>query len=400
VILQFWNRTSNEVFGVTINIAPTVVSPPRVEGSSSGTGILPSQAIRELIAGRRIRSAQAITDAQIQPASIDLRLGSVAYRVRASFLPGKSSTVETKLGNLSLAEFDLRREQIFETGCVYIVPLMEELSLPDDVSAKANPKSTTGRLDIFTRLLIDGGEEFERIPRGYQGKLYAEIVSRTFPVGVQEGMRLNQLRFIHGRERMSDRMLANLDRQEGLVYNAEAATKADIQQGLWIRLDLRGDNENEIVAFKAKKHAPVIHLNKVGFYEREDFWEPIYGRAGRGAILDPGDFYLLASKEKIRVPPYVAAEMVPFDPIVGEFRIHYAGFFDPGFGYGSSDILGTRAVLEVRAHEVPILMEDNQKVGRLLYSELMAAPDKVYGPSIGSSYQQQGLTLSKQFKKL
>jgi dCTP deaminase len=370
-----------------------------MEGSSSGTGILPSQFIRELIASRRIRSARAIADGQIQPASIDLRLGPVAYRVRASFLPGKNSTVEAKLGNLSLAEVDLAREQIFETGCVYVVPLMEELTLADNVSAKANPKSTTGRLDIFTRLLIDGGEEFERVPRGYDGKLYAEIVSRTFPIAVQEGMRLNQLRFVHGRERVSDKMLAILDRQEGLVYNADAATKADIQQGLWIRLDLQGDNEDQIVAFKAKENAPVIHLNKVAFYEREDFWDPIYSRAGRGAILDPGDFYLLASKEKIRVPPYVAAEMVPFDPVVGEFRIHYAGFFDPGFGYGSSDILGTKAVLEVRAHEVPILMEDNQKVGRLLYSELMAIPDKVYGPSIGSSYQQQGLTLSKQFKK-
>jgi dCTP deaminase len=385
---------------VSINTAPSLAVGSRVEASSSGSGILPSQFIRELIASGRIRCAQPVADGQIQPASIDLRLGPLAYRVRASFLPGKNSTVEAKLSRLSLAEVDLTREQIFETGCVYIVPLMEELALADDVSAKANPKSTTGRLDIFTRLLIDGGEEFERVPRGYHGKLYAEIVSRTFPIAVQEGMRLNQLRFIHGRERVSDKMLANLDRQEGLVYNQEVATKADIQEGLWIRLDLRGENEHQIVAYKAKRNGPVIHLNKVGFYDLEDFWDAIYSRAGRGVILDPGDFYLLASKEKIRVPPYVAAEMVPFDPIVGEFRIHYAGFFDPGFGYGSSDILGTKAVLEVRAHEVPILMEDNQKVGRLLYSELMAIPDKVYGPSIGSSYQQQVLTPSKQFKRV
>jgi dCTP deaminase len=389
---------------VTMNTTPSLAGEQRVEGSSQATGILPSQLIRELLASNRIRSARPISDEQIQPASIDLRLGSLAYRVRASFLPGKNSTVEAKLGNLALAEVDLSREQIFETGCVYVVPLMEALELTDDISAKANPKSTTGRLDIFTRLLIDCGEEFERIPRGYKGKLYAEIVSRTFPVAVQEGMRLNQLRFIRGRERMSDKMLASLDRQEGLVYNEDEgrAAKANIQQGLWIRLDLRGDRENEIVAFKAKRNAPVIHLNKIDLYEREDFWEPIRSRssqAGRGAILDPGDFYLLASKEKIRVPPSVAAEMVPFDPVMGEFRIHYAGFFDPGFGYGSSDIRGTKAVLEVRAHEVPILMEDNQKVGRLIYSELMAIPDKVYGPSIGSSYQQQGLTLSKQFKK-
>jgi dCTP deaminase len=370
-----------------------------VEGCLDGTGLLPSQSIRDLIRSGRISSVQAIGEEQIQPASIDLRLGPVAYRVRASFLPGRESTVEAKLRNLALVEVDLTREQIFERGCVHIVPLMEELALPDDISAKANPKSTTGRLDVFTRLIIDGGEEFERVPRGYGGKLYAEFVSRTFPVAVQAGMRLNQLRFVRGRERISDKMLASLDRQERLVYNEDTAAKANIQQGLWIRLDLQGDSESQIVAFKAKKNAPVIHLNKVNFYDPEEFWEPVHSRAGRGAILDPGDFYLLASKEKIRVPPSVAAEMVPFDPTVGEFRIHYAGFFDPGFGYGSSDILGTKAVLEVRAHEVPILMEDNQKVGRLIYSELMAIPDKVYGPSIGSSYQQQALALSKQFKK-
>lgn len=372
------------------------------EGFSEATGILPSQLIRELVASGAINSDKTVGDEQVQPASIDLRLGPVAYRVRASFLPGKNSTVDAKLQSLALAQVDLSREQIFETGCVYVVPLSEELALPDDISAKANPKSTTGRLDVFVRLMVDNGEEFERAPRGYHGKLYAEIVSRTFPVAVQEGMRLNQLRFIRGRERISDKMLTSLDRQEGLVYTdaEDTAARAQIQQGLWIRLDLCGDRENEIVAFKAKRNAPVIHLNNVGFYDREDFWQPIRSRPGHGAILDPGDFYLLASKEKIRVPPSVAAEMVPFDPIVGEFRIHYAGFFDPGFGYGSSDIRGTKAVLEVRAHEVPILMEDNQKVGRLIYSELMAVPDKVYGPSIGSSYQQQGLTLSKQFKKV
>jgi dCTP deaminase len=387
---------------VTTDAASLFADSLGLESWSQGTGILPSQFIGDLITSSRLLSSQPIDDAQIQPASIDLRLGPLAYRVRASFLPGKNSTVAGKLRNLALAEVDLSREPIFEKGCVYIVPLMEELALPSEMSAKANPKSTTGRLDIFTRLITDGGEEFEKVPRGYRGKLYVEIVSRTFPIAVTSGMRLNQLRFIRGKERVSDKMLTSLDRQEGLVYNddEETASRANIQQGLWIRLDLRGDNDNEIVAFKAKRNAPVIHLNKVAFYDPEDFWEPIYGRANKGAILDPGDFYLLASKEKIRVPPSFAAEMVPFDPTIGEFRIHYAGFFDPGFGYGSSDIRGTKAVLEVRAHEVPILMEDNQKVGRLIYSELMEVPKKIYGPSIGSSYQQQGLALSKQFKRV
>lgn len=386
---------------MSANTASLAGGGPDIDSRAQASGILPCQGIRQLIHSGHVCAATSITDEQIQPASIDLRLGSIAYRVRASFLPGKNSTVEAKLHTLTLAEIDLSREPIFEKGCVHIVPLVEELALPPDISAKANPKSTTGRLDIFTRLIFDGGEGFERIPRGYKGKVYAEIVSRTFPVAIKDGMRLNQLRFIRGKERMSDKMLASLDRQEGLVYGDDenAAARADIQQGLWIRLNLRGENDREIVAYKAKKNAPVIHLNRVGFYEPEDFWEPIYGRGGRGVVLDPGDFYLLASKEKVRVPPSVAAEMVPFDPSVGEFRIHYAGFFDPGFGYGSRDILGTKAVLEVRAHEVPILMEDNQKVGRLIYSELASPPDKVYGPAIGSSYQQQGLTLSKQFKR-
>ncbi|MGH9445981.1 MAG: 2'-deoxycytidine 5'-triphosphate deaminase [Terriglobia bacterium] len=364
-------------------------------------GILPSQFIRELIDAKRIMAINPVEDAQIQPASIDVRLGPIAYRVRASFLPGKNSTVEAKLQSLALTEVDLVREAVFETGCVYVVPLMEELALAEDLAAKANPKSTTGRLDIFTRLLTDGGEEFERVPRGYRGKLYAEIVSRTFPVAVKEGMSLNQLRFVRKRERMSDKMLTSLDRQEGLVYKGEdVAARANIQQGLWISLDLQGESENSVVALKARKNAPVIHLNKVGFYEPDEFWEPIRRRPDRAIILDADDFYLLASKEKIRVPPSVAAEMVPFDPAVGEFRIHYAGFFDPGFGYGNSDIRGTKAVLEVRAHETAIFMEDDQKVGRLIYSELMAVPSKLYGPSIGSSYQQQGLALSKQFKRL
>lgn len=364
-------------------------------------GILPFQSIRAMIDAGYIQSTEQISNSQIQPASIDLRLGPVAYRVAASFLPGANAAVDARIRQFSMAEVDLTRLAIFERGCVYIVPLIEELALPKDVAAKANPKSTTGRLDIFTRLILDYGTEFERVPHGYRGKLYAEIVPRTFSIGVRAGMKLNQLRFIRGKERDSDRMLANLDKQEGLVYRdgEDTAAQAHIRQGLWITVDLEGDAANAVVAYKARKNAPVIHLDRVGYYDPDDFWEPIRSRAEKGLILDQDDFYLLASKEKIRVPPSVAAEMVPFDASVGEFRIHYAGFFDPGFGYGTSDILGTKAVLEVRAHEVPILMEHEQMVGRLIYSQLIAEPQVVYGTAIGSSYQQQGLALSKQFKR-
>lgn len=364
------------------------------------TGILPSQTIRELMRSERIHATEFITEEQIQPASMDLRLGRVAYRVRASFLPGPQSRVEERISELQISQIDLSQGGIFEKGCVYIVPLMEELALPKEVEARANPKSTTGRLDIFTRLITDYGTEFERVARGYRGKLFAEIVSRTFTIHVRAGMKLNQVRFMRGNPPSHDRALTELDEKETLVYGDEdSPARANIDRGLRISVKLCPDNGTDIVAYRAKKNAPVLDLEKRDHYEPAEFWEIVRSSAGRGIILDPGDFYLLASKERIRVPPDFAAEMVPFDPSIGEFRVHYAGFFDPGFGYGLSDIPGTVAVLEVRAHEVPILIDHAQVVGRLVYSQMIARPDKIYGVAIGSSYQMQGLALSKQFRK-
>jgi dCTP deaminase len=364
------------------------------------TGILPAQSIRELIARGRIEASEEITEEQIQPASIDLRLGEVAYRVRASFLPGPDCTVQDKVSALLITEIDLTEGVVFEPGCVYIVPLMEELRLPKNVEARANPRSTTGRLDIFTRLITDYGSEFERVRPGYRGGLFAEIVSRTFNIRVRKGTKLNQLRFIRGSPPSHDGPLAELDEREKLVYeDEEGPVKAKIDKGLRISVRLSAEGETDLVACRAKKHAPVIDLGMRDFYDPREYWDTVYSVPGRGIVLDPGDFYLLASKEKIRVPPDYAAEMVPYDQSIGEFRVHYAGFFDPGFGYGLSDVLGTLAVLEVRAHEVPILIEHGQIVGRLVYSPMLARPDKIYGVQIGSSYQMQGLALSKQFKK-
>jgi len=368
--------------------------------SSRTTGILPAQAIRELIAGGRLVASREVAEEQIQPASIDLRLGEVAYRVRASFLPGPDCTVQEKVSALLIAEVDLSGGVVFEPGCVYIVPLREELSLPKNVEARANPKSTTGRLDIFTRLITDRGSEFDRVRPGYRGKLFAEIVSGTFTIKVRAGMKLNQLRFIRGNPPSHDGHLAELDERENLVFEEEEGpVKAKIDRGLRISVRLNAEGGTELVAFRAKKHAPVIDLGVRDFYDPREFWDAVYSVPGRGIVLDPGDFYLLASKEKVRVPPDYAAEMVPYDQSIGEFRVHYAGFFDPGFGYGLSDVPGTLAVLEVRAHEVPILIEHGQIVGRLVYSPMLARPDKIYGVQIGSSYQMQGLALSKQFKK-
>jgi dCTP deaminase len=373
---------------------------PAEDAQPRTTGILPSQEISNLIARGHIRATPEINPDHVQPASLDLRLGDMAHRVRASFLPGPNATVADKIKDLRMARVDLTGAPVFEKDCVYIIPLVEELSLPDNISGRANPKSTTGRLDIFTRLITDYGTEFDSVPQGYKGKLYAEVVSRTFTVAIRAGMRLSQLRFVQGNPRSGDRTIKDLDQEEPLVYMDEGIrAKAQLQRGLRITVNLEGSEPGEIIAYKAKRYAPVIELDRVGYYPSEEFWEVRHQHANKNLILEPGDFYILASRERVRVPPDFAAEMVPFDPSDGEFRIHYAGFFDPGFGYGSSEIKGTRAVLEVRAHEVPFLIEHGQLVGRLNYMHLLSRPDKIYGTNIGSSYQHQALTLSKQFRR-
>lgn len=370
------------------------------EEHTFSTGLLPSQSIRRLIDQGRISASPAITEEQIQPASLDLRLGEIAHRVQASFLPGQLSTVEDRIRDLRMMRVDLTRAAILEKGCVYIVPLLESVNLPADISARANPKSTTGRLDIFTRLITDYGAEFEGVPAGYKGKLYAEIVPRTFTVAVRAGMRLNQLRFVRGKPTSPDSVISALDEEQNLVYLDEnSPIKAQIDRGLMISVNLEAADPSEVIAYRAKRNSPAIELDKINHYCAEDFWDIKYQPKNKALILDPGDFYILASKERVRVPPEYAAEMIPIDPSVGEFRIHYAGFFDPGFGYGLSDIKGTRAVLEVRAHEVPFMIEHRQVVGRLKYMRLLSRPDKIYGTDIGSSYQRQELTLSKQFRK-
>jgi dCTP deaminase len=373
-------------------------SPAQAKAEQNTAGILPSQAIRSLVENKRITSSFSIDDSQVQPASIDLRLGREAYQVRASFLPGKS-TIAKKIHDLLIQKVDLTGSAVLEPGSVFIVPLLESLALPSDIYGKANPKSTTGRLDIFTRLITEPGQQFELVPRGYSGPLYLEIVSRTFPVIIRTGMKLNQLRFMRGKSDVSDSMLTKLAETERLVYeDDENPLVPEIERGLSVSVDLQGSGSN-VVAYKAKNHAPPLDLENVNHYDIDDFWEIIRGPLNKGLTLNPRDFYILASWERVSVPPSYAAEMVPFDPALGEFRIHYAGFFDPGFGHGMSGIKGTKAVLEVRAHEVPFLLEDRQLVGKLIYHKMAKEPDKIYGPSIGSSYQQQGLQLSKQFRK-
>jgi dCTP deaminase len=364
-------------------------------------GILPSQEIRELIRNGKIRSRLEIPDSQVQPASIDLRLGNVAHRVRASFLPNGQSPIGPKIRELQLGEIDLTEPAELHAGDVFIVPLIESLELPRDIGGKANPKSTTGRLDIFTRLITECGAPFEEVPLGYKGDLYVEIVPRTFSIIVKEGTKLNQLRFFRGTSESDDEQLRKLAQKRQLVYyeNGHAPERLTIRDGLRVSVDLQGEGPESVVAYKARDKRIPIDLAKTNEYEVIDFWEPIYPGRSKSLVLNPGAFYLLASKERVAVPPQYAVEMASYDPSIGEFTVHYAGFFDPGFGYGvEGEIKGTKAVLEVRAHELPILLEDGQKVIRLVYHKMADVPEKLYGQAIGSSYQQQGLALSKQFK--
>lgn len=357
----------------------------------TGTGVLPAQELRALVASGAITANPAITPAQIQPASLDLRLGTVAYRVRASFLAGKGRSVSERLAEFEMHRVDLSHGAVLEKGCVYVIPLMEGLNLPKGLSAVANAKSSTGRLDLLTRTITDGGTEFDRIPDGYSGPLYAEVCPRSFSVLVRPGQRLNQIRFRRGQAVLGDAELATLHAQEPLVDG-----RAVISEGLGFSVDLRPAT-GSLVGYRAKPHAGVVDLDLIAHYPARDFWEEIHSDDGH-IILDPGAFYILVSQEAVTIPPDYAAEMAPYLAMVGEFRVHYAGFFDPGFGHAAAGGAGSRGVLEVRCHEAPFVLEHGQIVGRLVYERMSARPDALYGEKIASNYQGQGLKLAKQFK--
>lgn len=354
------------------------------------TGVCPNQQIEAMIARGEILADVPVLAAQIQPASLDLRLGNVAYRVRASFLVGAGNKVSDRLAEFEMHRIDLTGGAVLEKGCVYLVPLCESLALPDDLSAVANAKSSTGRLDLLTRTITDGGVEFDRVPAGYNGPLFAEICPRSFSVLVRPGMRLNQIRFRHGQAVLSDAELTALHGQSPLVDGS-----AVIQDGLGFSVDL--DLAGGLVGYRAKPHTGVIDLDLIGHYRPGEYWEEVRTDKGR-IILDPGAFYILVSREAVHIPPQYAAEMAPYLAMVGEFRVHYAGFFDPGFGHDAAGGAGSRGVLEVRCHEAPFVLEHGQVVGRLVYERMAEVPTQIYGAGIASNYQGQGLKLSKHFK--
>jgi dCTP deaminase len=368
------------------------------DDAARSTGILPSQELERLVrASREIAAREPIQDDQFQPASLDLRLGPVAYRVRASFLPGRNATVEDRLKDLEMHKMDISDGAVLERDCVYIVPLIEFLSLKKRTFAMGNPKSSIGRLDVFTRLITDYGTEFDRVREGYSGPLYAEVSPRTFSVLVRKGSRLNQIRIRRGSPPTGNETLRRLQEEHQLV---DSITAEEIRDGVPVSMDLAGERSSGVIGYKAKNHTGLIDVDRVRHYDVHDFWEPVPAPRRGGLVLDPEDFYILGSRESVKVPPTLAAEMVAYDALVGEFRVHYAGFFDPGFGDPRAGGQGSRAVLEVRSYELPFVIEHGQVVGRLIYERLTAPPKKLYGSDLNSSYQRQGIALSKHFKPL
>lgn len=350
-------------------------------------GVLPDHAISAMIERGEITTTQALPQGQVQPASLDLRLGTKAYRVRASFLTGTETTVAARLGEFTMHEMDLTPGAVLEKGCVYVIPLMEGLALPSDVTAVCNAKSSTGRVDCLTRVIADNGIEFDRIPAGYTGPLYAEICPRSFSVKIEPGLRLNQIRFRRGHATLSDDALAARHAATPLVDQTPL-----IDDGLGFSVDL-APKEGTLVGYRAKPHTSVVDLTQIGTHDVAEFWEELHTTQGR-IILDPGAFYILVSREAVTIPADCAAEMAPYLAMVGEFRVHYAGFFDPGFGVGTP----ARGVLEVRCYEAPFVLEHGQTVGRLVYEAMAETPTQLYGTDIASNYQGQGLKLSKHFK--
>lgn len=379
------------------------------------SGILPYQHLKDFVANGLIWADLPIEDRQIQPASLDLRLGTKAYRLLSSFLPEQTditsrlNVMDLYQSDLVMYEIDLTQGAILEKGHVYLVPLLEHLKLPPKIRGRANPKSSTGRLDIFTRVITDLNVGFDEIRPGYSGPLYLEVVPRSFTIRVQTGLALNQLRLISGRPVVSDSDLRTLHRKTPLLFhNGEperpnqplASREARINQGLFLRIDLQGSDVRggTIVGYRAKKNSHVVDLSKIGHYAAMDFWEPIARHPKTTMLLEPEEFYILASKERIQVPAGYASEMVAYEAACGELRTHYAGFFDPGFGVTRGPRKGTQVVLEVRPHDVPFLIHDGQTFFKVIFERMAAPPTQLYGAAIGSSYHAQGLTLSKHFK--
>jgi dCTP deaminase len=365
-------------------------------------GVLPRQTLRQAVVDEWIVSDHQVKPEAYQPASLDLHLGEAAWALRCSFLPDLSSTVEERAEALTLQRVDLRGGAMLECDRPYLIPLREGLRLPEVVRGKANPKSSIGRLDVFTRVITDRNNRFDEIPPGYSGRLYLEVVPRSFAIYVKEGLALNQLRLLTGGPQLSDQGLRELHREFPLLYSEQdalAASSLSVANGLFLSLDLEEGPSERVVGYRAKRNSLPVDLARVRHYKLHDYWDPVIPEKGSRIVLEPETFYLLLSAERVSIPPHVAAEMMAYDPTAGELRTHYAGFFDPGFGYdrGGRRRPGSRAALEVRARDVPFMIEHGQQVCKLTFERMMAEPEMLYGEGLGSSYQGQVTMLSKHF---
>jgi dCTP deaminase len=376
-----------------------------VSGGEAGlvTGVLPSQQLSRAIEAGWIDSGDyRIRPEAIQPASIDLRLGDHAWALRCSFLPDADSTVEEKIEGLAFQKIDLRDGATLERDRPYLVPLIEELALPSEIRAKANPKSSTGRLDVFTRVLTDRQHRFDEIQPGYRGRLYLEVVPRSFAIQVRTGLSLNQLRLAHGDARLRDDDVRVMQGEFPLLYldsHALRETELALADGLFLSVDLSGPGDR-IVGYRAKRNSLPIDLSRIRAYRWTDYWDPVFPEEGGRIVLEPEVFYLLLSAEGVCIPPQVAAEMMAYDPTAGELRTHYAGFFDPGFGYDpEGERHGSRAALEVRARDVSFMVEHRQPVCKLALERMAAPAERLYGAGLGSNYQGQVTMLSKHFEE-
>jgi dCTP deaminase len=364
------------------------------------SGVLPAQGLREAVVAGWIQSGHTIPRANIQPASIDLRLGPTAYALRCSFLPAPGVSVMERASDLTLEELDIRDGATLERERPYLIPLAEQLALPEEIYGKANPKSSTGRLDVFTRVITDGHNRFDEIRAGYHGQLYLEVVPRSFAVKVRELLSLNQLRLATGPARVTDAQLPGVHAATPLLFDGERPVEPGelaISDGLFLSVDLTSRRRRP-VGYRAKKNSQRVDLSQIGVYDWREFWEPVYAERGERLVLEPEVFYLLLSAEGVCVPPGYAAEMMAYDPTAGELRTHYAGFFDPGFGFDAAGRrFGSQAALEVRARDVPFMVEHRQPICKLAFERMIEEPDTLYGDAAGSHYQGQETMLSKHF---
>ncbi len=331
---------------------------------------------------------ETIDQNQIQPASLDLSLSEECYEIKHSFLSHKT-TVRRKLKDLIIKKINLNKEFIFKKDKTYIVKLNESLNLKNNIFGHCNPKSSTGRLDIFCRTIVDFAEEYEKIPNNYQGEIFLEITSRSFDVAFKKGNCLNQLRLIMGNQYyLSDEQLKKIKTKLKITNFKKNTLK--INNGVKISVDL---SNSKTIAYVAKNNTPVLKFSKIKSHKINDFWKAIKN-IDNSLLIEKNKFYILKSKEKVIIPDNLAGEMIPYDTGIGDFRAHYAGFFDPGFGMPN----GTYAVLEVKTNEIPFLLEDGQTIARIKYEKLNKNSNIVYGKDIKSNYQNQGLKLSKHFK--